>query len=84
MYRPRIRFSILAGESYSRRGEGGGEWQGGPLWSPARSPNGRKPRSHQQKGPDIKRAPGAGILPLGALLPHTSASKTRNPGRASL
>src|SRR5258708_7742842 len=29
--------SIIPGESHSRRGEGGEEWQGGPLWSPARS-----------------------------------------------
>ncbi len=26
-----------------RRGEGGEEWQGGPLWSPARSPHGPRP-----------------------------------------
>src|SRR6266851_743722 len=29
------RFSILAGESHTRRGEGGVEGRGGPLWSPA-------------------------------------------------
>jgi len=28
-------FSILPGESTTRRGEGGEAWQGGPLWSPA-------------------------------------------------
>ena len=32
-----LRFSILAGESHPRRGEGGGVGTGGPLWSPARS-----------------------------------------------
>ncbi len=31
-------FSVLAGESPTRRGEGGGVGKGGPLWSPARSP----------------------------------------------
>ena len=29
---------VPAPSPYSRRGEGGEEWQGGPLWSPDRPP----------------------------------------------
>ena len=34
-----LQLSILLGKFGSRRGEGGEEWRGEPLWSPACSPN---------------------------------------------